>query len=76
MTLIISLTETNIRSKIWEKTTPGHCINLAVLLYVTGVVNTGSDIAILMLPLTVIWHLQMPTNRKIGVSAAFAAALL
>ncbi|CAF9941272.1 MAG: hypothetical protein ALECFALPRED_009049 [Alectoria fallacina] len=72
---VVKIFECTPRSKIWEKTTPGHCINLAVLLYVTGVVNTGSDIAILMLPLTVIWHLQMPTNRKIGVSAAFAAAL-
>ncbi|CAD6574768.1 MAG: hypothetical protein ASARMPRED_006899 [Alectoria sarmentosa] len=72
---LVKIFECTPRRKIWEKTTPGHCINLAVLLYVTGVVNTASDIAILMLPLTVIWHLQMPTNRKIGVSAAFAAAL-
>ncbi|KAL9639233.1 MAG: hypothetical protein Q9164_001055 [Protoblastenia rupestris] len=65
-----------IRRKIWEQAVPGHCINLAVLLYVTGTVNTCSDIAILILPLGIIWRLQLPTNQKIGVSAAFTAALL
>ena len=73
---LVKIFECTPRRKIWEKSTPGRCINIAALLYVTGTVNVCSDIAILILPLNVIWHLHLPMKRRVGVSAAFAAALL
>jgi hypothetical protein len=38
----------------------------------SGVINLVSDLAILVVPLLSISSLQMPTKRKLGVSAIFA----
>ena len=73
---LVKIFECTPRTKIWERKTPGRCINIAAVLYVTAVFNICSDIAIIVLPLHVIWHLQMPVRRRIGVSAAFLVALL
>lgn len=73
---LVKIFECTPRKKIWERRTPGHCIDLVALLYVTGIVNICSDIAILILPMFVIWNLQLPPMRKLGVSAAFTAGLL
>jgi hypothetical protein len=73
---LVKIFECTPRSKIWDRATPGTCINFGTLLYVTGIVNICSDIAILVLPIHVIWHLKLPVMRKVGVSAAFAAASL
>lgn len=72
----VKIFECSPREKIWRRSVPGHCINFAALLYVTGIVNICSDIAILILPVHVIWRLQLPHSRKVGVSLAFIAGLL
>jgi hypothetical protein len=42
----------------------------------SGIINVLSDILILILPLWTIWHLKMPIQKKLSVSAAFAAGIL
>lgn len=64
------------RRKIWEPSTPGHCVNENLFLVITAAFNIVSDFCILLLPLGKIWRLQMPVRRKVGVSAVFAAGLL
>ena len=56
------------RRKIWEPSTPGHCINEKLFLIITAAFNIVSDFSILLLPLGKIWRLQMPVRRKVGVS--------
>jgi hypothetical protein len=63
------------RAKAWDPTIPGHCVNQNVLLTSTGPANLISDFLIFFLPVWAIWHLQMPFNRKISASAAFAIGL-
>ena len=64
------------RSKIWNPKMEGHCINVSAAFITTAAVNAVSDFSILILPLARVWQLQMPTRRKISVSAMFAAGLL
>lgn len=73
---LVKIFECTPRAKIWEREIQGRCVNIAVVLYVTAVFNVCSDIASIVLPLHVIWHLQTPIRRRIGVSAAFLVALL
>jgi hypothetical protein len=54
----------------------GHCLDTAAILISTAVLNTLSDALMLVLPQLVIWELNMPMKRKIGLSAAFIVALL
>ena len=41
-----------------------------------GIIGVISNLFIYILPLPVIWQLQMPLRRKIGISSIFATGLL
>ncbi|KAL6720661.1 hypothetical protein ACLMJK_002586 [Lecanora helva] len=62
------------RAKIWHPTLPGHCLNLTVLLMSSAAWNIVSDLAMLSVPLWMIWKLQLSKRRKIASSVVFAAA--
>ena len=64
------------RERIWDPTVDGHCLNNDAVIVTGGVINVISDFAILLIPLVCIGRLQMPLNRKIGISAVFATGLL
>ena len=41
----------------------------------SGWFNVGSDVAILLLPLRPIWHLQVPWTRRIRIAAIFGLGI-
>ncbi|MCJ1346583.1 hypothetical protein MMC31_004801, partial [Peltigera leucophlebia] len=47
-----------------------------VMTYVQGIFNIVSDFYVLVLPLPVVWKLQLPLRKKIAVSAVFMTGLL
>lgn len=53
-----------------------RCRDSMVITYVQGVFNIVSDFYVLVLPLPVVWKLQLPLRKKIAVSAIFMAGLL
>ena len=59
------------RSKIWNPEEHGHCLDVNDLYLASAVFNMLSDIAMLSVPIYLIWNLQMSTRRKVGVSAIF-----
>ena len=59
------------RSKIWNPEEHGHCLDVNALYLASAVFNMLSDIAMLSVPIYLIWNLQMSTRRKLGVSAIF-----
>ena len=64
------------RERIWNPTIPGKCSNVRANMTASGSWNVFSDFAILVVPLYTIWHMNLPVNRKIGVSAVFATEIL
>ncbi|MCJ1309727.1 hypothetical protein MMC25_003388 [Agyrium rufum] len=64
------------REKAWIPSTPGNCLNLYALIISTAVFNVVSDVGILMIPICVVWNLQMPMYRHLGLTAIFAVGLL
>ncbi|MCJ1259014.1 hypothetical protein MMC24_006848, partial [Lignoscripta atroalba] len=64
------------RKKLWDPKIPGHCINdnHGIQVY-SGSLNVLSDFSILVLPLPLIWRLQMPFLRKLRVTAVFSVGL-
>lgn len=64
------------RRKIWSPDEPGHCLNAKDLYLAAGVFNFLSDIAMLSVPIFLIWSLQMSFRRKVGVSAIFCTGTL
>jgi hypothetical protein len=64
------------RSKISNPALPGKCISTNGSILATSASNIISDFSILILPLFVIWTLQIPLKMKITAGAIFAVGLL
>lgn len=61
----------NPRSKIWNPEEDGHCLSASQLYLASAIFNMLSDMAMLSVPVYLIWSLQMSTRRKIGACAVF-----
>ncbi|KAL6720061.1 hypothetical protein ACLMJK_001982 [Lecanora helva] len=59
------------RRKIWTPELPGKCLDVNKLYLASAVFNFLSDIAMLSVPIYLVWRLQMSIRRKIGVTAIF-----
>ena len=60
----------------WDVTVEGECIDDYVQDIVTGAFNIFSDLAILVLPLPMLWRLQLDINHKLGLVSIFLLGLL
>ncbi|KAK6537239.1 hypothetical protein TWF694_011436 [Orbilia ellipsospora] len=47
------------------------CISLKAMLYTFGIIHIFVDLSLLILPIRVIWELQMPVKRKISTLSLF-----
>ncbi|KAA8651292.1 uncharacterized protein ATNIH1004_000173 [Aspergillus tanneri] len=45
------------------------------MILATAILNTISDVSLLVLPIFAVWSLHMRTTQKLGISAVFAAGL-
>ena len=58
----------------WTKvatTIKGTCLDFPALLYATAVLNIITDVAILLLPMPIVWHLRIQMSQKIAISGIF-----
>ncbi|KAI0119751.1 hypothetical protein F4814DRAFT_413144 [Daldinia grandis] len=62
--------------RIWDLTVPGTCYDWTYGLLAASSINVISDFAIFILPQAIIWRLNMPRRRKIGLSIIFMLGLL
>lgn len=58
-------------AKYWKPETPGHCILTLKADYGYGSLNFITDLLIFILPLPMVWRLQLSRRDKIGVSVIF-----
>ena len=59
-------------AKSWDKSiTEGHCVDQNGLYIATAVTNTVTDVALLVLPMPMVFTLNMPTVQKFGLSLVF-----
>ncbi|KAI6082199.1 hypothetical protein F4821DRAFT_219273 [Hypoxylon rubiginosum] len=57
----------------WDTTIAGgHCINIGQLALVTSILNVLTDVAILVLPLPLVWRLNVTPKRRWGLIVLFA----
>ena len=57
--------------KYWDKKTPGHCLDTYKTDLAYGSMNFISDLFIFVLPLPMVWRLQLSRRGKIGVTIVF-----
>ena len=64
-------------AKSWDKTiTYGSCINVSEILAVHGGLNIATDIAMLILPVVMVWKLQLPRREKAALAGLFMTGTL
>ncbi|KAI8966136.1 hypothetical protein F5Y11DRAFT_310539 [Daldinia sp. FL1419] len=63
--------------RIWDLTVPGTTnVDIKGITVAAATINIVLDIITLILPQRIIWSLQMPKKRKIGVSLVFTVGIL
>ncbi|KAI1376725.1 hypothetical protein F4677DRAFT_417752 [Hypoxylon crocopeplum] len=63
--------------KKWEPDLPGQCINSTAAATFYGACNMASDLVIAIMPLTMIWKLQIATRtQKIGLSLVLSSGFI
>lgn len=59
--------------KSWVHDLPGSCTNWKMALIGTAIPNICTDFILLILPMPILWRLQVGLSRKIALAGAFAA---
>ncbi|OJJ62647.1 hypothetical protein ASPSYDRAFT_41316 [Aspergillus sydowii CBS 593.65] len=62
--------------KLWDPTIPGGCIDLAKFYYGLQIPNIVTDAVILVMPLRVVWDLQMKRVQKVLLTGIFMLGFL
>lgn len=69
--LIVPTVACQPRTKIWTPQLPGKCLEVTQLYLASAIFNFLSDIAMLSVPILLIWRLQISKRRKIGITGVF-----
>jgi hypothetical protein len=75
-TILMILTICRPLPKFWGAQVAGTCGNLVDTLIVFGALDVTLDVVILLLPVPMVWQLQMPFANKIGLACIFAMGFL
>lgn len=62
--------------KFWEPETIGSCIDQNAFYLASAIINVFGDVAVLSLPLPIIWKLQASRSRKWSLSFLFLLGAL
>ena len=57
--------------KAWDLEAEGSCVNILLAAVIPGSINVLSDIITVLLPVPLIWNLQMQRNRKLQLVGIF-----
>ena len=61
----------------WDKTVPGgHCADLNLAYLIAGIMNLLIDALVVALPMPMLWRLQMPLSKKLGVTGMFSLGIM
>ncbi|KAI1073421.1 hypothetical protein F5B20DRAFT_587269 [Whalleya microplaca] len=74
-TTIVKIWECVPRAKIFNPKIEGTCINTPMLLDVSGMFNTVTDLIVLVLPVKAVWNMKMKLSKKITVVLVFTFGL-
>lgn len=58
-------------AKSWNPLLPGVCGSTSVTILAEAIINMLSDIAIITLPIPMVWQLQMTLRRKLIITTIF-----
>lgn len=63
-------------AKFWDRTIEGRCLNIHFVWYLTAGGNISTDILVFILPMPVLYKLQLPRGQKIFLLGVFCLGFL
>ena len=63
-------------AKNWDPLLPGTCGSSTAVFLAGGIINIVIDLTMIILPMPLVWQLQMSQQRKSALSAVFALGTL
>lgn len=60
----------------WDKTIAGHCVDLVAFFRWNGICNLVLDVLILLLPLPMVWRLNISVRQRLELSGVFLLGIL
>lgn len=69
--IFVSIFQCTPIARAWDKTIPGHCIDLKASFIGNAIPNIITDIAILALPVRVVWGLHANLTHRLSVIGIF-----
>lgn len=60
----------------WDYSIDGKCLAMAPYYYTTGVLTMVNDLVLFILPVPLVWRLQVDKRTKIGLSVMFLLGLI
>ena len=55
----------------WKPTVAGHCSNKVLLFIIPPIPWIVTDLAILLMPLPMVWNLHLPRLERVGLASLF-----
>ena len=59
-------------ARSWNIEIPGHCVNQPLVIMLASLFSFFTDFAIYIMPMPVIWRLQLALRRKVELTLVFA----
>ncbi|KAH9893844.1 hypothetical protein F4778DRAFT_297876 [Xylariomycetidae sp. FL2044] len=59
-------------AKVWDYTMSGHCLESKLITWINAIGNIVTDVIVLMLPMPVVWRLNLKRGQKWGVIGIFS----
>ena len=69
---VVEVFECSPVNSLWNPQVKGKCINLSAELVASSVLNVVTDVFILVLPLPILWRLQISLERKLELIGIFS----
>ncbi|KAH6696669.1 hypothetical protein BKA61DRAFT_247692 [Leptodontidium sp. MPI-SDFR-AT-0119] len=63
-------------TKVWNPEVAGRCINANAFYIATSTLNMVFDLAIFILPIPIVWEMQLPKRQRLAVEGVFGVGLI
>ncbi|KAJ5690385.1 hypothetical protein N7462_004777 [Penicillium macrosclerotiorum] len=63
-------------AKFWNHDLPGHCLSFEVIWFFNASMNIVTDVTLLLLPMPLLFKLQLPKMQKLALMGVFAIGIL
>jgi hypothetical protein len=64
-------------SAVWDKSiTDAKCLNLSLISLVGAIFSIGTDVVLALLPIPMLWKLQVSRAKRVGIAFVFVVASL